>query len=92
MGHGCGARYDNTHRGFVAHAQKYGLVVLVMLGIWALTGFAGAWPFWVAGIMAFKLAAHARAVYGGRGWGGGDGEGGGESGAAPDPEDDFVIV
>ena len=85
MGHGCSSHYDNTHRGFVQHAQKLGMILAICLVVWTLTGFAGLWPMWVALVLGLKLAGHARRVYGR----GDDGDG---DDSAPAPEDDFVIV
>ena len=86
MGHGCSSHYDNTHRGFVQHAQKLGTILAICLVVWALTGFGVFWPMWVALVLGIKLAGHARRVYGR-----GDNESD-EDDSAPAPEDDFVIV
>ena len=86
MGHGCSAHYDYTHRSFVHHAQKAGAVLLICLAIWAITGFGGTWPMWVALGLVIKLAIYAQGVYGRRG--GGDSD----SDDEPAAEDDFVIV
>ena len=83
MGHGCSSHYGNTHRGFVQHAQKVGMIVLICVAVWAMTGFTGAWPMWVALVLGIKLAVHARRVYSR------DEE---PVEDEPAPEDDFVIV
>ena len=85
MGHGCSSHYDNSHRGFVQHAQKLGTILAICLVVWALTGFMGFWPMWVALVLGIKLAGHARRVYGR------DNERDDDD-SAPAPEDDFVIV
>jgi hypothetical protein len=59
---GC-QKYENTHRAFVAHAQRSGMLVLLCVAIWAITGFGTFWPVWVALFLGLRLANHARHVY-----------------------------
>jgi hypothetical protein len=65
MGAGCG-KYDDSHRGFVKHAQKAAGIVFVCLLVWAVSGFGYFWPVWVVAGLGLALAGHARRVYGGR--------------------------
>ncbi|HZQ26940.1 MAG TPA: hypothetical protein VFA94_04490 [Acidimicrobiales bacterium] len=59
---GC-RQYGNTHRDFVAHAQRAGGIVLLCMAIWAFTGFGSFWPVWVLLFLGLRLANHARHVY-----------------------------
>ncbi|MDQ1444267.1 MAG: hypothetical protein QOI20_731 [Acidimicrobiaceae bacterium] len=61
----CRAGYEDTHHGFVRHAQRVAAILVVGLAVWALTGAGVFWPGWVALILGVKLAAHARRVYSG---------------------------
>lgn len=63
MGGMCHAKYEDSHRGFVQHAQKAAAVVLVCLFIWAATGFGYFWPVWVMLFVGLGLGGHARRVY-----------------------------
>jgi hypothetical protein len=59
----CAGRYDNTTQGFIAHAQKTAMLFVVVLAVWALSGFGYFWPAWVLLFAGLKLGAHARRVY-----------------------------
>jgi hypothetical protein len=63
---GCGVRrYGDSKEAFIRHAQKMAGVFMVVLFIWAVTGFGAFWPGWVLLIGGLKLGNHARRVYGG---------------------------
>jgi hypothetical protein len=63
---GCGVRRSgDSKEAFIQHAQKMAGVFVVVLFIWAVTGFGAFWPGWVLLFGGLKLGNHARRVYGG---------------------------
>ena len=88
MGHSCGNRYADTHRGFVQHAQKAGTIGLIMFAILVVSGFSMVWPVIVMAVLAVKLGAHARRVYGARD----DTDAADEADEADEREPEFTIV
>jgi len=76
---GCGSRRVNDrvsdhggreHGGrdreaFIEHAQKTAAVFVIVLVVWAASGFGYFWPGWVLLFLGLKLGNHARRAYGG---------------------------
>ena len=51
-------------RDFRNHALVYGAVNILLVVIWAGSGFGYFWPIWAIGGWGFGLAAHAFRTYG----------------------------
>ncbi len=79
MGQSCARRYGTSRQGFIEHAQRTGVLAVVMLAIWAVSGFAMAWPLIVIAVAGAKLGMHARQAY----WASEDDH---------EPEPEFTIV
>jgi len=61
------AKRREAQRGFVSHATTWLAVSLMLVAIWAATGFGEFWPVWAIGFWGLAVFRHGRAVrFGGR--------------------------
>jgi hypothetical protein len=60
-------RRRGAQRAFLGHATTWLAVSLMLVAIWAVTGFGEFWPVWAIGFWGLAVFRHGRAVrFGGR--------------------------